>query len=463
VNSELPRPSQRLFGTSGIRGNVDNALTPEFAVRAGLTFAALLQNRGAVLVGRDVRASSQLVENALISGLLAGGIDAYDCGMVPTPALLFAIKKLRFSGGVSVTGSHTPAPTTGLLFFLSDTGEMEEGDELRFEETFRSDELKRMPWNEVGSARTLDVLETYVEAIGNELNNLSGFRVVVDPGNGATCNTLGPALQAAGCEVITINGHPDGTFPARSPYPQPSTLGELASAVQEAKADLGVGVDSDGDRALFAKPGNVLWGDLTCGIFVKDELRSHEGGHVITTINTSNIIRLLCQEYGGTLTVTKVGPPAMAQALRRQRNALIATEESGKYIWPQVLMYGDAALAAGRLMHIMRRKKKNLEELQSELPKFHQFKSTIPCPEQLKSVALRFAAEVWKNAKGVELITIDGVKVNYPDNSSFLLRASGTEPTLRCYAESPNLDEANKLLGVVNALAHDALTKALGG
>lgn len=464
VNSELTqvKSAHRLFGTSGIRGRVDDFLTPEFAVRAGLSFAALLQNKGTVLVGRDVRTNSQLIQNALIAGLLAGGVDTFDCGIIPTPALLFAIKKLRYSGGVSVTGSHTPAPTTGLLFFLSDTGEMEEGDELRFEEVFRSDQLKRMPWNEVGSASTLDILETYFEEMRRQLDNLSGFRVVVDPGNGSTWNTLGPVLQEAGCEVITINGHPDGTFPARSPYPQPSTLGQLASVVQEAKADLGVGVDSDGDRALFAKPGNVLWGDVTCGVFVKNELKNHNGGHVITTINTSNIIRLLCQEYAGTLTVTKVGPPAMAQALRRQRNALIATEESGKYIWPQVLMYGDAALAAGRLMLIMKREQKNLGELESQLPKFHQFKSTIPCPEQLKSVALRFAADVWKDAKGVELSTIDGVKVNYPDNSSFLLRASGTEPTLRCYAESPNLDEANKLLGVVNALAHDALTKAQG-
>jgi len=454
---------QRLFGTSGIRGRVDDSLTPEFAVRSGLTFAALLRNKGTVLVGRDVRDSSQLVETALISGLLAGGIDAFDCGTVPTPALLVAVKKLHYSGCVSVTGSHTPAPTTGLLFFLSDTGEMEEADELRFEEAFRSDQLKRMPWNEVGSAGALDILETYFEEMRRELGDLSGFRVVVDPGNGSTWNTLGPVLQDAGCEVITINGHPDGAFPARPPYPQPSTLGQLASAVQEAKADFGVGVDSDGDRALFAKPGNVLWGDVTCGVFVKNELRNHNGGHVITTINTSNIIRLLCQEYGGALTVTKVGPPAMAQALRRQRDALIATEESGKYIWPQVLMYGDAALAAGRLMHIMKREQKNLGELENQLPKFHQFKSTLPCPERLKPAALRFAQEAWKDATGVELITIDGVKVNYPDNSSFLLRASGTEPTLRCYAESPNLDKANKLLGVVNALAHDALTKARGG
>ena len=465
MKSELRKADSfpRLFGTSGIRGRIDEFLTPELAVRAGLTFAALLGNQGAVLVGRDVRSNSQVIENALISGLLAGGVNAFDCGVVPTPALLFAIKKLRHSGGVMVTGSHTPASTTGLLFFLADTGEMDERDELRFEELFRSEQMKRMPWNEVGSSRTLSILETYFEELRKELGNIGGYRVVVDPGNGSTWNTLGKVLEDAGCQVVTINGQPDGTFPARSPYPQPSTLGQLASTVQDKKADLGVGVDSDGDRALFAKSGKVLWGDISCAIFVKNELRNHKGGQIITTINTSNIIRVLCQEYGGSLTVTKVGPPAMVEALRNQKGALIATEESGKYIWPQVLMYGDAALATGKLLQIMKREQKSLEELENELPKFHQFKSTIPCPEELKSRALEFAVSRWKDAKGVEVSTIDGIKVNYPNHSSFLLRASGTEPRLRSYAESLNLDEANNLLGIVNALASDSLAKAKDG
>jgi phosphomannomutase len=125
-------------------------------------------------------------------------------------------------------------------------------------------------------------------------------------------------------------------------------------------------------------------------------------------------------------------------------------------------MYGDAALATGKLLHIMKKEQKSLEELESELPRFHQFKSNIPCPEQVKSRALKFAVDMWKDAKGVEVSAIDGVKVNYPNHSSFLLRASGTEPTLRCYAESLNLDEAHKLLDIVNALAHEALAKAKG-
>ena len=457
---ELPR---KLFGTSGIRGSVDDLLTPEFSARAGLTFAALLENRGTVMVGRDVRLSSQTIQNAVMSGLSAGGVATVDCGIVPTPSLLFALKKLRFSGGVMVTGSHTPSPTTGLLFFLADTGEMDERREEQFTELFRSGPLRRMPWNQLGRISTLEILETYVEQIESEIQSIRDCRIVVDPGNGAACSTLGPVLARLGCDVVTINGETNGTFPSRSPYPQPSTLGQLSSAVKDAKADLGVGTDSDGDRAIFvSESGRVLWGDTTSAIFVKNELKQHHGGRIIVTVNTSNLISRVCNEYGAPLTVTRVGPPAMAEALRNYDDAIFATEESGKYIWPKVLMYGDALLATGKLIQIMKKEGKGLEALQAELPLFHQFKSTIPCDEGLKARAIQVALQTWHTEEICETSTIEGLKVNYPNYSSFLLRASGTEPALRCYSESQDADEARKLMDVVISLAQGAISKAKG-
>lgn len=452
----------RLFGTSGIRGLVDKSLTPELAAKAGLTFATFLENKGTVLVGRDVRPQSQLIQNAVMSGLAAGGVDVLDCGVAPTPAVLFALKKNQLTAALTVTGSHTPASITGLLFFLGDTGEMDDRGEKRFEEIFTSERFCRLPWNEVGSVRTLDVLDDYPEQIQKLIGDLGSFCVVVDPGNGAAWATLGAALKWLGCDVITINDHPDGTFPSRSPYPQPSTLGQLSSAVKDAKADLGVGTDSDGDRALFVTElGQVLWGDITGALFTKNELKKRRGGgRIITTVNTSSLIQFLAQEYGGDVTVTKVGPPAIAGALREHRDTIFALEESGKYIWPEILLYGDAAIATGRLLQIMKLEQKSLEELQSELPKFHQLKFALPCPDELKWRALDIAMTMWKETKDVRISTVDGLKVTYSDSSWFLLRASGTEPALRCSAESRKSDEVKRLLDVATKLAQNAITKA---
>jgi phosphomannomutase len=350
---------------------------------------------------------------------------------------------------------------TGMLFFLDDTGEMDGRGEERVEDVFRSEQWRRVPSGEEGSIGSLDILNTYQNEIRGQLGSLGNYRVVVDPGNGATCATIGRILKGLDCEVVTINGRPDGTFPSRSPYPHPSTLGELASAVVDAKADLGVGTDSDGDRALFVTGnGQVLWGDITGAFFVKNELETRGGGRVVSTVNTSGLVELLCQQYGGGLTVTKVGPPAIAEALRKHKDVIFATEESGKHIWPDAILYGDAALATGKLLQIMNRKQKSLEELYRELPKFHQFKSTIPCSERLKSPAFRIILETWKPPKDTRMSTIDGLKVTYPNLSWFLVRYSGTEPIFRCQSESQSLDEAQKLHEIATELVRNAIAKA---
>ena len=232
-------------------------------------------------------------------------------------------------------------------------------------------------------------------------------------------------------------------------------------AVGENEADLGVGTDSDGDRALFVTDkGEVLWGDVTGALFARDELRKRSGGRIITTVNTSSLIQLLCKEYGGEFTVTKVGPPAMAEGLRDHADAIFAVEESGKYIWPKILLYGDAALATGKLIHIMKSEQKSLEELRSELPKLHRVKDNVPCADELKSEALKHAQHIWEETKNTETLTIDGLKVTYPDYSWFLLRTSGTEPVLRCYGEGWSIEDAKRLLGTATDLAHKAIAKA---
>lgn len=450
-------PPQKLFGTSGIRGPANGFFTTDFAEKLGRTFAAFLESHGTVYVGRDVRVHSKSIQNALTKGLLEGGVDIVDCGLVPTPALLFAMKAAESSGGVMVTGSHTPPEISGLLFFLSDTGEMDPRGERIFEEVYTSAPWRQHHPGSKGSMGSLEILDAYSKTIEAKIGHIGGYKVVVDPGNGATCATLGRALERLGCKVETINGNPDGRFPGRPPNPQPSTLTQLSRAMKETNADLGVGTDSDGDRALFAtEQGRVLWADLTGAIFAKNELKRHRGGTVVSTVNTSSIIKLLSQEYGGKLAVTRVGPPAIAEALRSTQNVIFATEESGKHIWPSIMLYGDAAVSTGKLLQIMKSEAMTLEQLQGDLPKFHQFKSTIPCPDRLKTQVTKSINLSWKRRSRTgrtETSTIDGLKVEYPDSSWFLVRVSGTEPLLRCNAEAKTLPRARELLRRATKLA----------
>ena len=413
------------------------------------------------MVGRDVRLHSKTIQTAFMNGLLNGGVDVVDCGLAPTPALLFAVKEQKSSAGVMVSGSHTPAEIAGILFFLSDTGEMDPRGERSFENLYRSEPWLLPSREKKGSVQSTEIIEPYLREVAKQVGNIGGFRVVADPGNGATCTTLTKALEAFGCSVTTINGEPDGRFPSRPPNPQPSTLTQLSRAVKEGKADFGVGTDSDGDRALFAtKDGRVLWGDLTGALFARYELRKKGGGAIITTVNTSNIVKLVCEERGGRLIVTKVGPPAIAEALRSTEDAIFATEESGKHIWPQAILYGDATLASGKLLQMMNEQGVSLEELVDTLPKFYQSKSTLECRDDLKDEAMKFVVEMWTGDGRAHATTLDGLKVEYPDLTWFLVRASGTEPLLRCSAEGKDMNEARVLLARATELALKAVNKA---
>lgn len=450
-----------LFGTSGIRGPAETYWSREFANRLGLTFAAYLGGRGTVFVGRDVRLHSERIQTAVMEGLLKGGVYVVDCGLTPTPALLFAMKEEKADASIMVSGSHTPAEIAGVLFFLSDTGEMDPNGQESFERIFSGQPWLQSKSTKKGSLRSKDVTDLYLRRVARLIGSAGGYKVVADPGNGATCLTLSRALEAFGCSVTTINGELDGRFPGRLPNPQPSTLCELARAVNKARADFGVGTDSDGDRALFVTAdGHVLWGDVTSALFARNELEKRGTGTIVTTINTSNIVKLVCRECSARCVVTKVGPPAIAEALRTDRSVIFATEESGKHIWPSIILYGDAALASGKLLQIMTEHDTSLQSLADTLPKFYQTKAALECSDELKSETMRHIIEGWKCGGQSVASTLDGLKVEYPDLTWFLVRASGTEPLLRCSAEGKSMDEARSLLGKATELAAAGLNKA---
>ena len=189
---------RKLFGTSGIRGPANTVLTPQFVNRLGRTFAAFLDNQGTVFVGRDVRLHSKRIQSDLMLGLIGGGVSVVDCGLVPTPALLFALKESKASAGVVVTGSHTPAEIGGVLFFLSDTGEMGPNEEGTFEKLYWSETSSSNAGGAKGSITSLEILDDYVRLIDKQLGNVGGYKVVADPGNGATSATLTRVLERIG-------------------------------------------------------------------------------------------------------------------------------------------------------------------------------------------------------------------------------------------------------------------------
>jgi phosphomannomutase len=428
----------RLFGTSGIRGFINRNLTPDFAARMGLCFAHLLGREGEVAVGMDVRLHAAVVQRAVISGLNAGGVEVRDCGVVPTPAVLHYSKRERLHGAVLVTGSHAIPPVIGLLFFQADGGEINVRQEGRLESLYLGGALKPNPWNRTGRTKPGEAIGAYKESIlgVTDTARLSGRRVVVDPGNGAASGIVGPILGELGCEVVAINDSADGRFPFRPPYPRREVLKALKGAVRKASADIGVATDGDGDRAIFVdERGDVVWGDIAGSLFASDRLQDKNGGAIVAPVNSSQLIRDVCLGRGKLVT-TRVGPPAIIDALRKTEGAIFGFEETGKYIGPETLLYGDVEL--------MDRSGKSLRELAATLPKYYMVKRAFRCTDSSKAAIqgriLQFARQ-----KKARIITLDGVKMVYPDKSWMLLRPSGTEPFFRCYVEAKTAKKAEEL------------------
>ena len=454
----------KLFGTSGIRGKANTEMTPELATRLGLTYAYLLGNEGTVAVGRDVRLPAEALSIAFISGLLSGGVNVEDCGVTPTPAVLWALKKKELDGAAIVTGSHTPKEMIGFLFFMKDTAELSGEEAHQFENIFFN-KVKPVAWNQVGKRFDVDISDLYLRNVLGYVNlrkiSSSNFKVVLDPGNGASTSVCAEIIQAAGVDTVVINGEPNGSFPGRNPYPRPEVLGELAGKVRENRTDIGSASDADGDRAIFVDhKGRILWGDISGCVFVKDVLLKHGTGTVVVPINSSQLVSWVCDMYNGRLAFTQVGPSAIVSAMKRE-DALIGMEETGKNIWPDSILYGDWILATLKMLEIMAEEQKSLCEIVKEFPRFYMRKKMYYCPEKLKDVVLTQVLKEWKKrGEDAEIVTIDGVRINYLDGSWLLLRPSGTEAVFRIYSESWELSRVEELENIGSEIVNRSLQYA---
>ena len=439
----------RLFGTSGIRGKANNEITAKLATKLGLTFATFLENEGTVIVGRDVRLTAKTLADALIFGLVSGGLNVEDCGIAPTPAILWALKKRKSKGAIVVTGSHTPKDIIGFLFFMEDTSEISHEESIQFEEIFFKTK-KRIPKNNVGKRCKIDISKIYLQGVIENINldkiSSLDYRLVLDPGNGAATYFCSEIFDFVGVNTVMINDKPNGLFPNRDPYPRPEVLGSLCNKVKRNKADFGSASDGDGDRAIFVdNKGKVLWGDLSGAIFAKNLLRKSGGGVIVAPVNSSQLIDWVCNNYHGKLIYTKIGPPAILDAVKRE-NAIMGLEETGKNIWPNTILYGDWVLATLRMLEIIVEENKPLSEIEKNFPNFYMKKEAFYCQETQKQKVLTKILEEWdRSNEKTDIVMIDGMRINYPDGSWLLFRPSGTEPIFRVYSESRNQDRVEEL------------------
>ncbi|MBW6470356.1 MAG: phosphoglucosamine mutase [Methanosarcinaceae archaeon] len=415
----------KLFGSSGIRGITNKEVTVDLALKVGLALGSL--NKSAV-IGRDPRIAGEMIEHALISGMVSAGCDVVRIGLVTTPTLAHATR--NYDCGVMVTASHNTSEYVGIKLWNPDGMAFDSAQQEEIEELVAAGNFDHVEWNLIGNVATnSNAVCEHSEMILSNVKKIktASLRVVLDCGCGAGGTITPYLLREMGCDIITLNAQPDGYFPARNPEPNDANLGLLKKAVVEFDADLGIAQDGDADRMMAVDENGVfVTGDEMLAIFAGYECKS--GGTLVVPVDTSMIVDDALPDSN--VVRTRVGDVYVAEEIKRT-GADFGGEPSGSWIFPHISYCPDGIYAAARLIEIVQ--DVGLAQLRRRLPQYPTKRGTVICNNERKEGVMNM---VRSEMGTLGIVTdIDGVRVEMNDGW-LLVRPSGTEPKIRITAEA---------------------------
>lgn len=436
----------KLFGTSGVRGLVNVDLTPSLATKVGMAVATF-SKAGKVLVARDTRVSGLMLENALVSGLMAGGTNVNCLGVVPTPVLAYLTRELNADAGVMITASHNPPQYNGIKIFNSDSRAYDEKTQDKIERLIEKDSFRLADWRCIGEALPIDGTPSYIEIIKKIVKLRKKWHVIVDPGCGATYSLAPKVFGALGCKTMMLNAQPDGFFPARSPEPNPESLESLKRMVKALGADAGIAYDGDGDRVAFIdENGGFADFDRALAAYASYTVKKKGGGIVATNVEASMCVDKMVEKQGGKVVRTRVGDVYVSEATERY-DAVFGGEPCGAWIHPQFHLCPDGILSSALLLEALEDEDKSLAEFIAQAPQYSILRESIASENETKHKIVKEAGERLRSVFPAydDFSIVDGVRLTV-DDGWILVRPSGTEPVIRLTVEGESLKAAREIM-----------------
>ena len=434
----------KFFGTNGIRGVFDEDFTLEFIHEMTLSIGTYFE-KGPILIGYDGRESSPLICKIITSSLNSIGIDCNVSGLVPTPCLEYAVKSLGYSGGIMITASHNPPQYNGIKPAGKDGVEISREDELIIEDIYSKKNWLPKPekWGITNDeTKTIEIyLDGIMTHIDSNLIESKPFKVVLDLGNGAQAVTAPNFCKKLNCEVVLVNEQVDGKFPGRGSEPTPQNLSVLSKAVLENKADFGIAFDGDGDRSIFCDDlGNILTGDKSALILINHILKKNPNSLVVTCLNSGTNTETLAEKYNSKVLRTKVGSVEVSRKML-STNALIGFEENGGFMFGKHNQVRDGCMSLGLMLDFLSTTENSLSQEISQLPPSFTTKDKIECSKENAKKIISLLKDEFPDSD-----TSDGIKITLDPKNWVMIRPSGTEPIIRIYAESTDLDNLEALM-----------------
>ena len=447
---ETAKMSREFFGTDGIRGLANSSpMTSEIALKVGMAAGKLFTNgdhRHRVVIGKDTRLSGYMIESALVSGFTSVGMNVFQLGPMPTPAVAMLTRSLRADLGVMISASHNPYSDNGIKLFGPDGYKLSDETELKIETLMGGDMGSLLAESDrIGRAKRIDsAQDRYIEFAKRTLARnvrFDGLRVVVDCANGAAYKVAPLALWELGAEVVSIGVDPNG-FNINKDCGSTSTEA-LCAKVREVRADVGIALDGDADRVLIAdEKGRLIDGDQLMAVVAKswqDRGRLAAGGIVATVMSNLGLERHL-QDLGLSLARTPVGDRYVVEYMRKH-GYNVGGEQSGHIVLSDFTTTGDGIVSALQVLAVVIASGKPVSEVCNRFE---------PLPQVLKNVR-------YKQGRPLENKTvrevIDEGKNRLGKSGRLVIRPSGTEPVIRVMAEGDD----EKLVGTVVNDIVDAL------
>ena len=449
---------RKYFGTDGVRGIANTELSCELSYKLGRAGGYVLtkgkENKHIkVVVGRDTRVSGDMLESALIAGLMSVGCNVITVGVIPTPAVAYLTRKYEADCGVVISASHNPVEYNGIKFFNSEGFKLADDIELEIEKYMDNmDQIDRNPTGKGVGKKIFyhEASRDYVEYLKSNIKvDLKGIKVVLDCANGASYRVAPTAFKELGAEVVEINCNPDGNNindNCGSTHPE-----NLQKKVVELGADIGMAYDGDADRLIAVdENGNIVDGDKIMvlsalnmkkkGLLKKDTL-------VVTVMSNLGLI-IAAKENGINLSTTKVGDRYVLEEMLKEGYCL-GGEQSGHLVFLDYNTTGDGTMSSLVLASILKEENKKLSQAASVMEQYPQVLVNVKVKNEMKNSYMD-VEEIAKEIARIEA-EMDGL-------GRVLIRPSGTEPLVRVMLEGKDQNQINSL---ANGLA-DLIKEKIG-
>lgn len=440
----------KYFGTDGVRGEANVELTPELAFKLGRFGGYVLsqheEETPLVFVGRDTRISGEMLEHALIAGLLSVGIRVYKLGVIATPGVAYLVRTEKASAGVMISASHNPALDNGIKFFGGDGFKLDDDRELEIEDLLDAaeDTLPRPSAQGLGTVMEYpEGLRKYQEFLVSTGVQLEGMHVVLDTANGAASTSARQIFADLGAQLTVIGENPDGlniNDGVGSTHPE-----HLQEKVKEVGAAIGLAFDGDSDRLIAVdENGEIVDGDKI--MYIIGSYLSSKGllekNTIVTTVMSNLGFHKALDAKGIQKEITAVGDRYVVEEMRKSGYNL-GGEQSGHVVIMDYNTTGDGQLTGVQLTKIMQETGKKLSELATEVTIYPQKLVNIRVENSMKDKAMEVPA--------IREI-IEKMEAEMAGNGRILVRPSGTEPLLRVMAEAPTHEEVDYYVDTIAAV-----------